>query len=65
MSYRSVVNGLVDVRFGSLADLFSNSSLMSAFPNSGRSDHPKTAKIKVRFRPIAVILNQSSSLAVR
>ncbi len=28
---------------------------VSAFPESGRSDTAKTAKIRVRFRPIAVI----------
>ena len=42
-----------NVRFGSLADLLTNSSLMSAFPESGRSGTTKTTEIKVRFRPEA------------
>ena len=42
-----------NVRIGSLADHFSNISLMSAFPVSGRSGTAKTAQIKVRFRPQA------------
>ncbi len=41
----------VDVRFGSLADLFDDSSVMAAFPESGRSGTPKTTEIRVRFRP--------------
>ncbi len=40
---------------GSLADLWTDSSLMSAFPESGRSDHQILSEIKVRFRPEAVI----------
>ena len=42
-----------DVRFGSLAALFTNISLMSAFPESGRSDRQKLGEIRVRFRPEA------------
>ena len=42
-------------RFGSLADLWTHSSLMSAFPKSGRSDGPKFAISKGRFRPRADI----------
>ena len=33
---------------------------MSAFPESGRSEAPKSGKTKVRFRPQAVILGQDS-----
>ena len=40
-------------RFGSLADLFTNSSLMSAFPNSGRLIVVNIGKMRVRFRPEA------------
>ena len=46
---------ILSVRFGSLADVFTNSSLMSAFPESGRSDHQKLSNIKVRFRPQAAV----------
>ncbi len=44
------------VRFGSLADLFSKSSLMFAFPESGRSDQQKLGEIRVRFRPEAAVI---------
>ena len=46
---------VTNVRFGSLAALFVNISLMSAFPESGRSITQKTAETKVRFRPQADI----------
>ncbi len=37
-----------NVRFGSLADVFTNSSLMSAFPNSGRSIVVNIGEMRVR-----------------
>jgi len=43
--------GILNVRFGSLADLQDDISLMSAFPESGRSDRQKLGDIRVRFRP--------------
>jgi len=33
---------------------------MSAFPESGRSDHRKITKMKVRFRPEADVLKRSN-----
>jgi len=44
-----------DISFGSLAALFTNSSLMSAFPESGRSDQQNFNKMTGRFRPEAVV----------
>jgi len=41
--------------FGSLAAIKDDFSLMSAFPESGRSDTQKTAEMKVRFRPEAAV----------
>ncbi len=45
--------GILNVGYASLAALLFNISLMSAFPESGRSDTPKSGKTKVRFRPLA------------
>ena len=42
-----------NVRIGSLAVVRANISLMSAFPESGRSDTPKSTRFEVRFRPEA------------
>ena len=41
------------VRFGSFAALPDNISLMSAFPETGRSDQQKLGENRVRFRPRA------------
>ncbi len=43
------------VPFGSLAASLANSSLMSAFPESGRSDRQNLTEFRVRFRPQAVV----------
>ena len=54
-------------RFGSLAALLDDISLMSAFPESGRPCWPILEKFRVRFRPLAVIavrLGQSASAAI-
>jgi hypothetical protein len=43
--------------FGSAAAPFANLSVMSAFPESGRSDRQKLGEIRVRFRPRADVEN--------
>ncbi len=48
-----LAQNLVNGTNGSLADLWTHSSLMSAFLESGRSDQQKSEKIRVRFRPKA------------
>ena len=45
----------MNVCIGSLAALLDDISLMSAFPESGRSDQQKLGEIKVRFRPQAAV----------
>ncbi len=47
---------MVVVCFGSVAAPLVNTSLMSAFPESGRSDQQKLGEIKARFRPEAFVL---------
>jgi len=41
-------------RFGSLADVFNDSSLMSTSPDTGRSYKPIQGYLKARYRLIAV-----------
>jgi len=54
---------VANVRLGSLADPLTNISLMSAFPESGRSDRQKLGEIRVRFRPEADLHKCAEALA--
>ncbi len=47
---------------GSLAALQDDISLMSAFPESGRSDRQRLGEIRVRFRPEADISTRTNGL---
>ncbi len=58
-----------DVHVGQFCEKFGVALGMSAFPESGRSDTPKSGKTKVRFRPKPVVrrllLSQCSKLLIR